>query len=827
MKAVGHPAIFWENDLLKPIEIIQGEPELHVSQEKQKVCIQITPITTGLLSGRSQILIQKEHTHRIKITQFSEQHLKIAGLLGKEGLSVPGDAKERVLESISAIAPLLTVHSDIGGHDSMAEPVEPNQRLQIHIQQLQDGFYIHWYVQPFFPNGPLFNPGHGGKTVFTEVDNTKLQTTRNLDKERQSADDLMNGFSIEHRGKVVIEDNPFEWFVPDLDIALELLLYLNSLSESADVHWPEGKRVKITNELRKEDMSLSVRSKQDWFELSGALSVDQDNVFEMEKLLDLLNETPGRFIRLDNDSFVALTQELRYKLDKLKTYTENGKFHLLASQALEEITDGMEINSCKQWEAILNRFNEANQITFDLPSTLQADLRDYQVQGFEWMSRLSHWGAGACLADDMGLGKTLQALTVILSRAIQGPTLVIAPTSVCMNWLEEAHRFAPTLNPILFSQLSERSQVTQTSKFDLVICSYGLLQTHIDSLKSVKWCTIVMDEAQAIKNPQAKRTKAAMELSGDFKIALTGTPIENHLGELWSLFRFINPGLLGSIERFNNRFAQPIENRNDTTAKEHLRKLTQPFILRRHKNHVLKELPPRTNILVNVELSKEEIVFYEALRQQAVKRIEGSEETDAKKRFLVLTEIMKLRRACCNSSMVLPDSNIKSSKLEALSGILDELLENNHKALIFSQFVDHLKIIRQLLDKKNIAYQYLDGRTTEKKRKQSVDAFQSGEGEVFLISLKAGGVGLNLTAADYVIHMDPWWNPAVEDQASDRAHRMGQKRPVTIYRMVTSNTIEEKIVHLHDHKRDLATSLLEGNEVSGKISVEEMMRLIS
>jgi SNF2 family DNA or RNA helicase len=336
----------------------------------------------------------------------------------------------------------------------------------------------------------------------------------------------------------------------------------------------------------------------------------------------------------------------------------------------------------------------------------------------------------------------------------------------------------------------------------------------------------VLDEGQAIKNMTTKRSQAAMTLRGEFKMIATGTPIENHLGELWNLFRFINPGLLGSLERFNQRFAVPIERDQDEKARHRLKQLIQPFILRRLKSEVLEALPSRTEILLRVELESEEAALYEALRQQALDRLAKIDNSDSQKPFQILAEIMKLRRACCHPKLVLPETELGGAKLAVFEEVLDELLENRHKALVFSQFVDHLAIIRGLLDRKGVVYQYLDGSTPASERKRRVDAFQASQGDVFLISLKAGGLGLNLTAADYVIHMDPWWNPAVEDQASDRAHRIGQQRPVTIYRLVTQGTIEEKIVALHHQKRDLADQLLEGTGASVRLSAEEMLRLL-
>lgn len=316
-----------------------------------------------------------------------------------------------------------------------------------------------------------------------------------------------------------------------------------------------------------------------------------------------------------------------------------------------------------------------------------------------------------------------------------------------------------------------------------------------------------------------------MALQAEFKLITTGTPIENHLGELWNLFHFINPGLLGTLSSFNERFAAPIERFQDRDAKIHLKKLIQPFILRRIKSQVLEELPSRTEVTLDVEMSEEERHFYEALRQNAIDLLEHSKEKKGR-HLQILTEIMRLRQACCNTRLIDNNSSIESSKLRVFSSVIEELLASRHKALVFSQFIGHLSIIREYLDAKGIHYQYLDGSTTAKQRKARVDAFQAGEGDLFLISLKAGGLGLNLTAADYVIHMDPWWNPAIEDQASDRAHRIGQTRPVTIYRLVCKNTIEEKIVRLHQEKRDLAGSLLEGTDISAKMTSEDLLDLI-
>lgn len=440
------------------------------------------------------------------------------------------------------------------------------------------------------------------------------------------------------------------------------------------------------------------------------------------------------------------------------------------------------------------------------------------------MCRLAQLGFGACLADDMGLGKTLQALGLILSRAQQGPSLVVAPTSVCMNWQAEIRRFAPTLNFHIIAGATDPAAFS-FGPYDVVVSSYTLLQQEKEFFTSIEWETIVLDEAQAIKNSATKRSQAAMKLQGRFKLITTGTPIENHLGELWNLFSFINPGLLGSFKQFNRRFGIPIEKHRDRSARKMLKKLIQPFMLRRIKAEVLDELPSRTEVTLRVELGQDERNFYEALRQQALENIAGDKEKNSRQ-IRILAEIMRLRRACCNPKLIDQALNISSSKEQVFSEVVDELLGGGHKALVFSQFTGHLALLRRFLEEKKVSYRYLDGSTAAAQRQRQVEEFQAGEADFFLISLKAGGLGLNLTAADYVIHMDPWWNPAVEDQAADRAHRIGQTRPVTVYRLVTADTIEEKIVRLHQEKRTLAQSLLEGADASARFSADELLELI-
>jgi SNF2 family DNA or RNA helicase len=821
IEAVGHPAIFWVNQesLNSPVDISLSEPQLLVKEQQEDLHISLIPqITT------QKIVAQKTASNGLLVYVISDSHRHVAEILGKNGLTVPAKARQQVIDSISSIASMLTVQSDIGGSSNHAVTVPADSRLHIHLQPVGQGIQIEMFVQPFSDGGPLYKPGVGGTTVLAEINGSQLQTTRDFNLEnnylKQALTECPELYAVKEP----------KWQLDDTELALEALLNLQALDDFAVLEWPKGKKIQLSREAGLAQVQFSVRKEKDWFSVEGNIQIDSEQVLDMQRLMGLLNASTGRFLKLEDGQIIALTRELRQRLDDLSglgdVQKDTVRFHPLAALALDEITNGMAIAASKPWKDQLLRLNEMGDLNPKLPSTLQGELRDYQREGFQWMMRLAHWGAGACLADDMGLGKTIQALALILSRAPKGPTLILAPTSVCINWLEEAQRFAPTLNAYQFGIGDRQEMLDNAGPFDLIVCSYGLLQTEADRLALKKWHTLVADEAQAIKNALTKRSKAAIALQADFKLITTGTPIENHLGELWNLFNFINPGLLGSLQKFNERYAQAIENQKDHEIQQRLKKLLRPFILRRLKNDVLTELPPRTEVTLHIELSSEERALYEALRRNAMQAMMSSTDQPGHKQLKILAEIMKLRRACCHPSLVMEESTLASSKLQAFEELVDELLDNRHKALVFSQFVGHLKLIRELLDKKGINYHYLDGSTPVPQRKKAVNSFQAGEGDLFLISLKAGGTGLNLTAADYVIHMDPWWNPAVEDQASDRAHRMGQKRPVTIYRLVAKDTIEDKIVDLHKHKRDLANSLLEGGEVSGKMSVEDMMALI-
>ena len=828
----GHPYLFRESDGGR-VEVVTGEPQLMAVLSGEAYRVRISPFPTG--DKAPQRVVQEDGPNCLRVTRFEERHLKMAEIIGEEGLLVPDKAKDALLKTLGVLASVVTVHSDIEGIEINAAQAEADGRIYIQLQPCDDGqdgesgpggLDVDMVIRPLGPGSVPCRPGVGGQNIFGLVDSKRTQAKRSLEKEKDSLMMAVRACPALMEAEQMAGER---WRLPAPELALEFLTQVQELGDSVLVEWPKGQTMRVKHKVSMSSMGLSIRGTRDWFALSGELKIDEGLVLGMKDLMELMKTGYGRFIPIGDGQFVALTKELRRRLEAISAVGDTKGNELRVSPLsvgiLAPLFDELgSFESSAEWDNARVRLNEASALMASLPSTFKGELRNYQLEGYQWMSRLAHWGAGACLADDMGLGKTIQALAVLTARGNDGPSLVVAPTSVCANWVAEAERFAPTLNIKELRYGDREKTLGELGAFDVVVTTYGLLQNEIDRLSAIRWNTIVLDEAQAIKNMGTKRSAAAMKLEGSFRVATTGTPVENHLSELWNIFRFLNPNFLGSLESFNRRFAIPIERDGDKNARARLKKIIQPFILRRSKEQVLEELPPKTEITIKVELKEEEQAFYEALRRNAVEELSISDASD--QRFKIFAELMRLRRACCNSSLVMQEKDFPSAKLEAFSEIFSELRSNGHKALVFSQFVDHLAILRKYLDAEKISYQYLDGSTPPQERTRRVAAFQSGEGECFLISLKAGGVGLNLTAADYVIHMDPWWNPAVEEQASDRAHRIGQDRPVTVYRIVAKNTIEEKIVDLHTWKRDLAETLLADSEAPTRLSAEEMLSLI-
>ncbi|MGV3484722.1 MAG: DEAD/DEAH box helicase [Planctomycetaceae bacterium] len=681
--------------------------------------------------------------------------------------------------------------------------------------------------EPRFPTSQI--PGSEPRIVRCLTQEGPVRLERDLDWEASRAADIVSRYGF-HGLQV---DGPLSWIATTDETALDLLGRLYEPSDDAPpILWPEGQTMRVRGEITPASLRVKLDDRRDWFGLSGFVELEGKQVL-LSDLLVAVRENRS-LVRVGDREFAQISEAFRRRLQQLgdAVVAERGALRIAdaaASVVSDLLGDDVCLEASARWQQTLSRLDAIRHWVPETPVELQATLRHYQEEGYQWLARLSRWGVGGILADDMGLGKTVQALGVLLDRGADGPALVVAPTSVGDNWMRETARFAPPLRARLYREHDRQHLIDSAQPNDLVIVSYQLLQRDAERFASRQWNTLVLDEAQFIKNAQTKTAQAIRNLDANWRIGLSGTPLENHLGELWSLFRTLSPGLLGSWERFRSRFAEPIERHKDDDRRESLARLVRPFILRRTKANVLTELPPRTEVTLFAEMSGLERKRYEDARVAAIAELSGTSSLDrgeGDQRMRTLAWLTKLRQLACHPRMIDKSWRAGSAKLSLFLETVDELRDGEHRALVFSQFVKHLEVVREALDERGITYQYLDGSTPAAERQRRVDAFQNGEGDLFLISLKAGGTGLNLTAANYVLHLDPWWNPAVEDQATDRAHRIGQERAVTVYRLVAKGTIEEQILELHANKRELVASVLSGTDQAGRLSTDEMIDLI-
>lgn len=484
------------------------------------------------------------------------------------------------------------------------------------------------------------------------------------------------------------------------------------------------------------------------------------------------------------------------------------------------------------FKQLVQNVREPEDMEFKIPEELQTILRDYQKKGFKWLKTLVAYGLGGILADDMGLGKTLQVIAFVLSEQEKkpGPSLVITPTSLVYNWQEEIRKFVPHMKAVVISGTKQerREQLQKVKDVDFIITSYPLIRRDIEMYSEMEFAYCFLDEAQHIKNPNTINAQSVKQVRAKGYFALTGTPIENSLTELWSIFDFIMPGYLFSHTKFIKKFESPIMKNQDKQKLKELSRQIAPFVLRRMKEDVLKELPQKIESKMTAELTPEQKKIYMAYLHQAKGEIakEIAEKGFEKSHIKILSVLTRLRQICCHPSLFIENYRGESGKMLLLQEVLEDAIESGHRILLFSQFTSMLHIIKKHLDSQNIQYFYLDGSTEAKVRGETVRNFNEGERDVFLISLKAGGTGLNLTGADMVIHFDPWWNPAVEDQATDRAYRIGQKNAVQVMKFITRGTIEEKIYALQQKKKEMIESIIQpGETLLTKMSEEEIKAL--
>ncbi len=630
----------------------------------------------------------------------------------------------------------------------------------------------------------------------------------------------------------LVPDEEGQGFVARSDDAIQFWTEgIGHLPEDWDLFVPDDL---VDVQVRGEALSANARvsSGMDW--LSLRLSFDSEGVAVTQEELAKCLAEGRRYVRLADGSFARLDAQkvrdvLMRQAEILATSGGQGsKLPLSQAGRLQELLDAVgKANVSDGARELFGKLRDIDEIKgTKKPRNLKAQLRPYQEQGFHWLWFLHEIGSGGILADDMGLGKTVQTLALLLAvknaekdgaprdkndEPRKFRALIVAPTSVVTNWLLEMDKFAPSLKHALWHGAERKERQDELEDADVIVTSYALLRRDEELLAKLDLRYAILDEAQNIKNPLSATARAAKRLKADRRLALTGTPIENRLSEIWSIFDFVSPGLLGPLDKFEERYARPIDS-GDAKAATRLRATIHPFILRRTKSEVARDLPEKIETDQFCELTGEQTSLYAQVLKEVRAQVMGEVERQGlgRSHIQILAALTRLRQAACDPRLLgLPRAftDEDSGKLQALRELIQTSVSGGHKVLVFSQFVSMLTIIRRAMEEDRVAYEYLDGST--KDRQQHVENFQSDDGPpVFLISLKAGGSGLNLTAADTVIHFDPWWNPAVEDQATDRAHRIGQTKVVTTYRLIAKGTIEEKILELGGKKRELVGAVL-------------------
>lgn len=733
-------------------------------------------------------------------------------------------------EFMSGVLPVLATVADI----TIAAAVYH----KFHKEQLEKRVYFDKCGEGIsakieFCYGPvIINPGSAAEN---SPDATGKWLLRSIHQERELLNIFRQHNFIWSFGQLVL---------PDADSVYTFLqLGLPKLQTLAEVFYSDAfKAVKIQPAGR---ISAGVRinTQTDMLEFSLQLEdlspKDLIKLVSAYKLKKKFHRLPsGAFIPLDSSEFQAtakIISELGLRpADIERRLAVLPKHRALYLDTLARETPDLAIERSSNFKRMVQDIREPQDVEYTIPLGLKGNLRDYQKTGFRWLKSLAHYGLGGILADDMGLGKTLQVITLVLSEkgSAGEPSLVIAPTSLVYNWQEEISKFAPELKAIVISgQPEERlEQLKDIASADFVITSYGLIRRDVELYTQTTFKFCILDEAQHIKNPNTLSAKSVKRLKAKSYFALTGTPIENTLTELWSVFDFLMPGYLRTHKAFTGKFEIPIVRNDDQQALAELGRHIRPFILRRMKKAVLKELPEKIECKMVSEMTKEQTRLYAAwlLKAQTEFETEVSANGFEKSQIKILALLTRLRQICCHPALFIDNYQGGSGKLDMLQELLQDAVGSGHRILLFSQFTGMLALIRNQLAAMGINYFYLDGATKADERLKLVNTFNAGHHEVFLISLKAGGTGLNLTGADMVIHYDPWWNPAVEDQATDRAHRLGQKNSVQVFKLIAKNTIEEKIYLLQQKKKELIDTLIKpGENFLTKMSESEIRDLFT
>ncbi|MDX2269621.1 MAG: DEAD/DEAH box helicase [Bryobacter sp.] len=672
-----------------------------------------------------------------------------------------------------------------------------------------------WAVELFW------QPAKGNRLPFEELEGQTMgHAWRAAEEAARIYPSLLRLGQTQWRGRLRLTAEEVPEFREHWAENLEAAGFQVTIPESLDQ--AQMKSVRLSARMEGGVFSREALVKLDWRVSVDDQLLGAEEIETMAARKSPLQKVGGRWMMVDSEGLREAARFLRTQKDKQLRLREALRIALglLPLEATVEF-GGVEAEG---WLGnLLGELQQGDQVReLAPPDNLRGELRPYQVRGYSWLSFLTKFGLGACLADDMGLGKSIQTLAFLLARKPQqeAPVLLVCPTSVIGNWQRECQRFAPSLRVWVHHGADRRKHEDfqrVVAKHDLVVASYPLIHRDLKSLSQIEWEGIVLDEAQNIKNATAKQSQAVRSLKGGFKIALTGTPIENSVGDLYSLMQFLNPGHLGNAAEFQRRFLAPIEKRNDARAARLLKRMSAPFLLRRLKTDrsILSELPEKLEMKVFCKLTREQGRLYDDVIRQQFEELE--KQTGMARRGAILATLMKLKQICNHPKQYLRDDGAtaqRSGKLLRLEEMIEEILANGEKALVFTQFSEMgMLLAKHLRDRLGSEVPFLYGATPRAERDRMVDAFQSKGGpSLFLLSLKAGGTGLNLTAATHVFHYDRWWNPAVENQATDRAYRIGQTSKVEVHKFLTMGTVEERIDQMLEQKQQLAEQIVDGAE---------------
>ena len=747
----------------------------------------------------------------------------------------PNNLPEQLVDDIQPVPRLWLASAEF----SAFEPRNGKMQRYIQHRAALSFNYLDQYVS-----------GQKNTDILLRQEQQTLRIKRQPDTENVYREQLRNlGFKIATRQSKALPESAGELFELVNDSAW-LNFTLNQMQALREQGWElqidEGFGFDLSPV---EDWYANVDEapERDWFDLELGIIVNGRHLSLLPILLNLMRShndilNPEKLARRRDDELILVNipanpgsghgaLQVALPFGRLKPVLATlDEFYLGEPDATSlriKSADALRLNALDalplRWEGgeqirgFAQRLRDIKDFSVEVPEGLNANLRPYQLEGLSWMQSLRQLEVGGVLADDMGLGKTLQTLAHILCEKNAGrldrPAMVVMPTSLIPNWLDEAAHFTPQLKVLALYGATRKKHFAHLNDYDVILTTYALLPKDIEHLAKLPLHLLVLDEAQYIKNPGSKATQAACELVARQRLCLSGTPLENHLGELWSLFHFLLPGWLGDVKTFNRDYRVPIERQGSAERLQHLNARIKPFLLRRTKEQVATELPPKTEIIHWVDLNEAQRDVYETMRLAMDKKVrdEITRKGVGRSQIIILEALLKLRQVCCDLRLVsdtAPKKGSTSGKLDSLMLMLEELFAEGRRILLFSQFTSMLALIEIELKKRNVRYAILTGQTRD--RRAPVKDFQSGTLQIFLISLKAGGVGLNLTEADTVIHYDPWWNPAAENQATDRAYRIGQEKPVFVYKMIARGTVEEKIQHLQQEKSDLAAGVLDG-----------------